>query len=210
MEPFTQHRGVAVPLLRPNIDTDAIIPSREMRQVSPQGLGAGLFAHWRYRDAARRIPEPDFPLNQDRYRGASILLAGDNFGCGSSREHAVWALREFGFRVVAAAGFGTIFAQNCVRNGILPLRLPAEQVQALVRAVAEDPGQRTLLVDLQAQCVTAPGPLRFAFAIDPAWRETLLRGLDPIARSLRHEAALAAFERRDRRRRAWAYLPRGD
>ena len=123
MQPFAAHCGVAAPLLRSNVDTDAIIPSREMGRVSKRGLSIGLFANWRYADPRARIPNPEFVLNQPAYAGASILLGGDNFGCGSSREHAVWALAEFGIRAILAPSFGAIFQKNCIANGLLPARL---------------------------------------------------------------------------------------
>ena len=205
MEPFARHRGVGVAIERANVDTDAIIPSREMRQVSMTGLADGLFANWRYTDADARLADPDFPLNQARHRGASILLGGDNFGCGSSREHAVWALREFGFRVIIAPGFGAIFEKNCVRNGVLPARMPLEHVRALAEAIDADPQRERIDVDLRSQCVIGPGQRRYRFEIDAASRQALIEGLDPISRSLRCEESLARFEQADRRRRAWAY-----
>ena len=133
MTPFTQHRGVALPLLRANIDTDTIIPSREMRTVSRSGLAAGLFAPWRYLDPDARTPNPEFALNQSEYNGASVLRVGDNFGCGSSREHAVWALMESGFRAVIAPSFATIFCNNALRNGLLTVAL-AKRPALLVTA----------------------------------------------------------------------------
>ncbi len=157
MEKFNRHEGVAAPLLRSNVDTDAIIPSREMKRVSKEGLGEGLFAGWRYLDVAAREHNPEFILNQPGYEGASILLSGPNFGCGSSREHAVWALREFGFRAVIAPGFGAIFASNCLRNGILPLVLGEAQIAAIADWVARCPQQNRVLIDLPAQQVQAGG-----------------------------------------------------
>ena len=141
MKAFITHQGIAAPLLRVNIDTDAIIPSREMRRVSKQGLGEGLFAGWRYldEDPDQRRPRPDFVLNRSEYANASILLSGDNFGCGSSREHAVWALVEYGFRAVIAPSFGSIFYGNAARNGLLPVRLPGESVAALSESISADP-----------------------------------------------------------------------
>ena len=139
MMPFTQHCGVALPLLRDNIDTDAIIPSREMRTVSRSGLAVGLFAPWRYLDAEARTPNPEFALNQSEYSGASILLVGDNFGCGSSREHAVWALMESGFRAVIAPSFATIFRNNALRNGLLTVALAQRDLDELVAWVSVDP-----------------------------------------------------------------------
>src|SRR5207244_489767 len=153
----TSLTAIAVPLLRADVDTDAIIPSREIKSVSRHGLADGLFAGWRYRQIGSREPNPDFVLNQPAYAGARILLAGENFGCGSSREHAVWALREFGFRAMVAPSFAPIFAANCVRNGVLPARVAAEQVAALARAVSADPIRYPLTIDLVRCEVSAPG-----------------------------------------------------
>ena len=204
MDKFTVHRGVAAPLLRINIDTDAIIPSREMKRVSKSGLGAGLFAGWRYLDAAARTPDPDFVLNQPAFAGASILLAGANFGCGSSREHAVWALVEFGIRAVVAPSFGAIFYGNCIRNGLLPVELPEE----VVRALAEATGDATpLRIDLERCVLESPRGDVHSFQIQPALRQMLLEGLDPIALTLKMSDQITAFETADRLARPWIYLP---
>ncbi len=148
MRKFDVLTGVAAPLLRANVDTDAIIPSREMKSVSKHGLADGLFAGWRYLAIGGREPDPGFVLNQPAYAGTSILLAGENFGCGSSREHAVWALDEYGIRAVIAPSFAPIFQGNCVRNGLLPVRLDAGAVARLAEAVAPDPQHRPVTVDL--------------------------------------------------------------
>ncbi len=202
METFTVHQGVAAPLLRANIDTDAIIPSREMKLVSKTGLSGGLFAGWRYLDAATRTSDPAFVLNQAEFAGASILLAGANFGCGSSREHAVWALREYGIRAIVAPSFGAIFQTNCIRNGILPVVLNEAEVALL----AEQPGSHRLTVDLQRQVVVAPDGQTWHFEIAAAQREMLLEGLDPVALTLRLDAQITAFQTRDRAQRPWIYL----
>jgi len=206
MRKFDVLTGVAAPLLRANVDTDAIIPSREMKSVSKQGLAEGLFAGWRYTTVGGREPDPGFVLNQPAYAGASILLAGDNFGCGSSREHAVWALAEYGIRVVVAPSFAPIFHGNCVRNGILPVRLDAASIARLAAAVVPDPRHRTVTVDLQQQRITAPDGLEFPFRIAPEEREMLLEGLDAIDLTLKLREAVAAFHARDRERRPWIYL----
>ena len=146
MEPFRQHQGVAAPMLRANIDTDAIIPSREMKRVSKTGLSVGMFADERYLGTGTRELNPDFVLNRPAYAGTSILLAGPNFGCGSSREHAVWALKEYGVRAVIASSFGTIFANNCIRNGLLPLVLEAQAVGVLAAWVDENPADNQPLI----------------------------------------------------------------
>ena len=203
MEPFTTHRGIAVPLLRANVDTDAIIPSREMKRVGKTGLGQGLFAAWRYRNSDSREPEPDFVLNQARYAGASILLAGENFGCGSSREHAVWALKEYGFRAVMAPSFGVIFRDNCIRNGVLPIVLD----ETKLIAIAEDSSAGgPVTVDLRACQVFSPGGTVYSFNIPPAQREMLLEGLDPVALTLKLADRIDAFQRQDRQERPWIYL----
>lgn len=206
MEPFITHTGVAAALLRPNIDTDAIIPSREMKTVGKTGLSGGLFAGWRYSDAAARTPEPGFVLNQPAQAGTSILLAGENFGCGSSREHAVWALKEYGIRVVVAPSFGAIFAGNCIRNGLLPLVLPADRIAAIAAAVAPDPAMRRITVDLQACELRDPTGAVHGFELPASQREMLLSGLDPIGLTLTQDAAITDFETRDRASRPWIYL----
>ena len=204
MDEFVRHEGIAAPLLRANIDTDAIIPSREMKRVSKHGLGEGLFAGWRYLSQERREPNPDFVLNQPDYRGASILLGGANFGCGSSREHAVWALKEYGIRAIVAPGFGTIFAGNCVRNGLLPLVLPAEVIAAIAAWVSAAPGQNRVLIDLQAQQLEAVGQT-YSFEIDTGDRRMLLQGLDAIALTQTRGEIIERFHRRRQKLRPWLY-----
>ncbi|MFG6415027.1 3-isopropylmalate dehydratase small subunit [Roseateles sp. DC23W] len=203
MEPFITHTGVAAALLRSNIDTDAIIPSREMKTVSKTGLAGGLFAGWRYVQA--REPDPNFVLNRVNQRGSSILLAGLNFGCGSSREHAVWALKEYGIRALIAPSFGAIFAGNCVRNGLLPVVLPEAQVNALAASVAADPQGRKLSVDLQRCVVNDAAGKAYPFEIAASQREMLLKGLDPIALTLASSATIDAFQAADRQARPWIY-----
>ena len=193
MQPFARHRGVAAPLLRDNVDTDAIIPSREMR-ASKRGLGAGLFANWRYADVDKRLPAPQFVLNLPAYAGASILLGGANFGCGSSREHAAWALRDFGIRALFAPSFGAIFRKNCIANGLLAATLPAADLAALVEWVEAAPRTNQPTIDLAAGTVHARGR-EFAFDIGTAARMRLLRGMDAIAYTLAAEARIDAFER---------------
>ena len=173
MDKFTRLTAVAAPLLRINVDTDAIIPSREMKKVGKTGLAEGLFAGWRYRAPGSREEDPAFVLNQAPYRSARILLAGLNFGCGSSREHAVWALHEWGIRCVIAPSFGAIFYGNCVRNGILPVVLDNAQVEALAAVVARDPA-RPVTVDLVDSRITAPDGSTFDSEVPPADREVLL------------------------------------
>ena len=203
MTPFTTHRGRAAPLPIDNVDTDQIIPSREMTTTGKTGLGAGLFAGWRYVEPGSREPHPDFVLNRSGFEGASILVSGGNFGCGSSREHAVWALADYGVRAVIAKSFGDIFYNNCTRNGVLPIALPAEAVDALF--VALDEGGK-IEIDLAAQRVACPAAgLEARFDIAPGAKAMLLEGLDPIGLTLKQSDAIAAFLHKDRERRAWAY-----
>jgi 3-isopropylmalate/(R)-2-methylmalate dehydratase small subunit len=205
VEPFVTHSGIAAPLLRINVDTDAIIPSREMKRVSKEGLGEGLFANWRYRDVAAREEDPGFVLNREPFRDATILLAGENFGCGSSREHAVWALKDFGFRAVIAPSFGSIFYGNCVRNGILPVRLAAADIDAIALHVDAEPRQR-VTIDLPTQTVTDAAGADYAFEIGEGDKTMLLEGLDPIAKTMQLDEKILAFRERDRRERPWIYL----
>ena len=205
MEKFETLTAVAAPLIRANVDTDAIIPSREMKTVSKTGLADGLFAGWRYTEIGGREPNPDFVLNRPDYAGARILLGGENFGCGSSREHAVWALAEYGFRAVIAPSFSPIFYGNCVRNGIVPVRLPAEAVAALAAAVERDPAGMQLTVDLERRKVTSPDGQAYGFPIEAEAREMLLEGLDAIDLTLKQRAAIEDFLARDRAARPWIY-----
>ena len=190
MIPFTRLSSVAIPLLRDNIDTDAIIPSREMRSTGRSGLADGLFAPWRYLDVDARRPDPAFPLNDPRATGAQVMLGGANFGCGSSREHAVWALAEWGIRAIIAPSFAPIFKANCLRNGLLPVELPAA-----------DFAWQPVAIDLAAQTVNGQ-----AFAIDPEAKIMLLEGLDAIALTLKSGAEIDAWEAADRVQRPWVYL----
>jgi len=195
MTPFTTLTALAVPLLADNIDTDTIIPSREMTSTGRTGLADGLFAPWRYVEG--RVPNPEFVLNQPEFSGAQIIAGGANFGCGSSREHAVWALAEYGIRCVIAPGFAPIFAANCIRNGLLPLVLP----RAVVEAVAE----REVAIDLAAQVLSCGGESH-SFAIDPEAKDMLLEGLDVIDLTLKSRGAIAAWTHADRAARPWIYL----
>ncbi len=206
MDKFTQHTGIAAPLLQINIDTDAIIPSKEMKRVSKEGLGEGLFANWRYSDVAARTENPDFILNQPPYRKATILLTGLNFGCGSSREHAVWALKDWGIRAIIAPSFGSIFYGNCVRNGILPIRLEEAIVVRWAEGVVSGANGGRISIDLVAQTVAGPSGEVMAFDTAPADREMLLEGLDAIAVTLKHEMDIDAFRKKDQQHRPWVYL----
>ena len=195
--------GIVAPLRRINIDTDAIIPSREMRRVSKTGLSEGLFANWRYLNPGTREPNPEFILNQAPFDRASILLGGSNFGCGSSREHAVWALREWGIRAVIAPSFGSIFASNCLNNGLLPVKLEESAVEIIAAAVTQDPLANEVTVDLE-HCRIVLGEHVWAFEIGERERQMLLRGLSPIAMTLESEDLIGEFEAEDARRRPWA------
>lgn len=205
MEPFIRLTAVALPLMWANVDTDAIIPSREMRTVSKSGLADGLFAGWRYTEIGGRIPNPDFVMNQPRYAGAQVLIGGPNFGCGSSREHAVWALREYGFRVVLAPSFSPIFKGNCVRNGVVPVELDEETLALIAAYVSHDPTERQVTVDLDRQRVIW-GEGQASFAIASEAKEMLLHGLDGIELTLRRRAQIDAFIEGDRSRRPWVYI----
>ena len=206
MEKFTELTAIAAPLLRINIDTDVIIPSREMKRVSKQGLSDGLFANWRYTEPGGRDENPEFILNQAPYRQAQIILSGENFGCGSSREHAVWALAEWGIRCVVAPSFGAIFQGNCVRNGILPVVLNNALVESLAEQGQADPARNRITVSLETCELTAPDGSRHGFDISPADREMLMEGLDAIAVTQKRDDEILAFQARDRLKRAWVYL----
>ncbi len=196
MEPFTVHTGTAVPLRAENVDTDQIIPARYLTTVTREGLGEGLFADWR-RNADGSL-RADFPLNQPQYRGATILIAGPNFGCGSSREHAPWALLDYGFRVIISPGFADIFYNNSLKNGLLPVRLPMEAVSLLWDLVEERPATR-LTVDLPHQSVSLPDGRSFRFEIDPFRKMCLLQGVDDLGYLLAKEPLIAAYEARHHR-----------
>ncbi|MES2033472.1 MAG: 3-isopropylmalate dehydratase small subunit [Pseudomonadota bacterium] len=206
MEPLTTLTAVAAPLLRANVDTDAIIPSREMRTVSKSGLADGLFAGWRYLSIGSRDPDPAFVLNQPAFAGARILVGGDNFGCGSSREHAVWALREYGFRAVIAPSFNPIFRNNCVRNGVAPVVLSPEAVERLAETLADDARRGPVTVDVSNQTVVGPDGFVARFELDSESREMLLHGLDAIELTRRSTPAIDAFTTRDRLLRPWVYF----
>jgi 3-isopropylmalate/(R)-2-methylmalate dehydratase small subunit len=206
MKKFIDLTAIAAPLLRINVDTDAIIPSREMKRVSKEGLSDGLFAGWRYTDPGGRDENPEFVLNQAPYRQAEIILSGMNFGCGSSREHAVWALAEWGVRCVIAPSFGAIFYGNCVRNGILPVVLPNDIVENLASWVEADPDKNKITVNLRDGSVTTPDGQSHAFEITAGDREMLMEGLDAIAVTMKRDDEILAFQARDRLQRPWIYL----
>lgn len=192
MQPFTQHTGLVATMDRANVDTDQIIPKQFLKRIERSGYGPFLFYDWRYKDDGK-TPNPEFELNQPAAQGASIFVARRNFGCGSSREHAVWAIENYGFRVVIAPSFADIFYSNCFKNGVLPIRLSEEQVENLFQRAAK-PGYR-LTVDLNACRITDSQGLSLPFQVEEARRHNLLNGLDDIALTLEHEAKIAAFER---------------
>ena len=193
MKPFTSFTSRLMPLPVSNVDTDQIIPARFLKTTSKVGLGDQLFCDWRYDEAGR--PRPDFILNQPRWQGAQILLAGDNFGCGSSREHAPWALTQFGFRAVVSTSFADIFKQNSLKNSLLPIVVPADVHAELFALVEKDP-DATVSVDLAAQTLTLPGGRAVAFPVDEFARHCLLEGVDELGYILKQEPAIAAFEAR--------------
>lgn len=208
MKKFDVHRGVAAALIRDNIDTDAIIPSREIKAVAKSGLEQGLFAGWRYLETGSRQADPDFVLNRPAQHGTSILLAGENFGCGSSREHAVWALLEYGIRVVIAPSFGSIFYANSIRNGLLPVVLDKRNVERIALETGTDPQAHQLYVDLLQLKVNTSQGQQFDFSIEPLAREMLLKGLDSIALTLEGAKWIDEFQNGDKVVRPWVYLAR--
>ena len=211
MDQFTVHKGLVAPMDRENVDTDAIIPKQFLKSIKRTGFGPNLFDEWRYldhgepgQDPATRKPNPDFVLNQPRYQGASVLLARANFGCGSSREHAPWALQQYGFRAILAPSFADIFFNNCYKNGLLPIVQPAEVVDQLFREAQASEGYR-LTVDLAAQTVTTPGGDRFAFDITEHRKHCLLNGLDEIGLTLAHADEIKAYEAQRRQTQPWLF-----
>ncbi len=211
MEKFTRVDGVVAPLDHANVDTDAIIPKQFLKSIKRTGFGPNLFDGWRYldvgepgQDNSQRPLNPDFVLNQPRYQGASILLARENFGCGSSREHAPWALADYGFRVIIAPSFADIFFNNCFKNGILPIMLDEGQVDELFRDVADEEGYR-LDVDLEAQAITRPGGDTITFEVDAFRKHCLLEGLDDIGLTMQHVDDIRAYEQKQCRVTPWLF-----
>jgi 3-isopropylmalate/(R)-2-methylmalate dehydratase small subunit len=209
MQSFTVHQGLVAPLDRENVDTDAIMPKQFLKSIARTGFGPNLFDAWRYldkgepgQDPASRRPNPDFVLNQPRYRGASILLARRNFGCGSSREHAPWALDQYGFRALIAPSFADIFFNNCFKNGLLPIQLPEALVAQLFDEVAAFPGY-TLTVDLPRQVVVKPDGSELPFEVQPFRKYCLVGGFDDIGLTMRHADKIRAFEAERLARLPW-------
>ncbi len=204
MEKFDILTGIAAPLMQDNVNTDAIIPADWLRSVHADH-SEGLFGRWRYLENGE--DNPDFVLNQPRYRGASVLVAGRNFGCGSSRENAVWALLAYGVRCVIAPSFGDIFRENCTKNGLLAFSLAADDIDAITAEFWPFNGPAEMTVDLVRQRLTTPSGRTVAFDIDPRIRDVLMAGLDPVDRTLQHHDAIARHQDQDRQDRPWAYPP---
>ena len=209
MNKFTTHQGVVAPMDRENVDTDAIIPKQFLKSIRKTGFGPNLFDEWRYldkgepgQDPASRKPNPDFVLNQPRYQGASVLLARKNFGCGSSREHAPWAIDQYGFRAVIAPSFADIFFNNCFKNGLLPIVLPEATVAQLFDECAAFPGY-SLTVDLERQVIVKPQGEEIPFDVQPFRKYCLLNGFDDIGLTLRHKDKIAAYEAERLAKKPW-------
>ena len=211
MKAFTQHTGLVCPLDRANVDTDQIIPKQFLKSIKRTGFGPNLFDEWRYldvgqpnQDCSQRPVNQDFVLNFPRYQGASVLLARENFGCGSSREHAPWALEEYGFRTIIAPSFADIFFNNSFKNGLLPIVLKEEEVDALFRQAEATEGYQ-LTVDLAAQTVTRPDGVQYRFEIDAFRKHCLLNGLDDIGLTLQEAEAIKAFESKHQQAQPWLF-----
>lgn len=211
MEKFTVHTGLVIPLDRSNVDTDAIIPKQYLKSIQRTGFGPTLFDDWRYlepgepgMDHSKRTPNPDFVLNAPRFAGASVLLARENFGCGSSREHAVWALTDYGIRAVIAPSYADIFFNNSFKNGLLPLTLPAEVIDQLFVEAQATTGYQ-LTVNLEDQQVVTPSGAAFAFSIDEFRKYCLLNGLDDIGLTLQHAADIRAYEEKRKQTAPWLF-----
>lgn len=211
MEPFRQHTGLVAPLDRANVDTDAIIPKQFLKSIKRSGFGANLFDEWRYMDLgepgidnSKRTVNPNFVLNQARYQGATILVARKNFGCGSSREHAPWALQQYGFKAIIAPSFADIFFNNCYKNGLLPIVLTELEVDHLFNVIAATPGLK-INVDLERQVVEIPGGETHAFQVEEFRKQSLLNGWDEIGLTLRHSDKIRAYEAARAQREPWLF-----
>lgn len=214
MEKFTTLRAIVAPMDRANVDTDAIIPKQFLKSIKRSGFGPNLFDEWRYldhgepgMDNSKRPLNPDFVLNQSRYQGAKILLARENFGCGSSREHAPWALQDYGFRVIIAPSFADIFFNNCFKNGVLPIVLDAANVDSLFRELAANEGYQ-LTVDLERQQITRPDGKTLSFVVDAFRKHCLINGLDDIGLTLQHVDDIKAYEQKRKQQAPWLFANR--
>jgi 3-isopropylmalate/(R)-2-methylmalate dehydratase small subunit len=211
MQAFTQLNGLVVPLDRANVDTDAIIPKQFLKSIKRSGFGPNAFDEWRYldhgepsMDNSKRKINPDFVLNQARYQGGSVLLARENFGCGSSREHAPWALEDYGFRAIIAPSFADIFFNNCFKNGMLPIVLSADDVDALFKETESAEGYK-LNIDLSTQTITTPSGKTYTFEVDNFRKHCLLNGLDDIGLTMQHQDAIKAFETKHKAVQPWLF-----
>jgi 3-isopropylmalate dehydratase, small subunit len=211
MKPFKTFTGIVLPLDRPNVDTDTIIPKQYLKSIHRTGFGANLFDDWRYLDPgspgddhSKRRANPDFILNQPRYQGAEILLARQNFGCGSSREHAVWALMDYGIRAVLAPGFADIFFSNSFKNGFLPVVLAGDVIDRLFKATFAEIGYK-LTIDLTNQKIVTPEKVELSFVIDAACKERLLKGMDDISMTLTHAEDIVAYEKKRKETAPWQF-----
>lgn len=209
MKPFVTHTGILAPLDRANVDTDAIIPKQFLKSIKKTGFGPHLFDEWRYldhgepgMDLTQRKKNPDFVLNQDRYEKATILIARENFGCGSSREHAPWAIEDFGFRVILATSFADIFFSNCYKNGLLPIVLPAETIDHLFDLTYSNKGY-AITVDLENQSIILPSKEKISFQVDTFRKHCLINGLDDIGLTMQHSESIKAFEKTYYQKNSW-------
>ena len=202
MNPVKIISGIAAPFLRINVDTDAIIPSREIKAVSKKGLSEGLFSEWRYTSIPDRTPNDEFILNREPFNRSVILLTGDNFGCGSSREHAVWALQEWGIKAVIGSTFGSIFYGNCIRNGLLPIGLSPDDLQKIIDFVEKDPESNQILIDLETLSINF-GSSEIHFEFDKKYQASLLEGLDEIQQTLKLNDEISSFEEKHLERNPW-------
>ena len=202
MNPVKIISGIAAPFLRINVDTDAIIPSREIKAVSKKGLSEGLFSEWRYTSIPDRTPNDEFILNREPFNRSVILLTGDNFGCGSSREHAVWALQEWGIKAVIGSTFGSIFYGNCIRNGLLPIQLSTDDLQKLIDFVEKDPESNQILIDLETLSINF-GLSEINFEFDKKYQASLLEGLDEIQQTLKLNDEISSFEEKHLEQNPW-------
>ena len=202
MNPVKIISGIAAPFLRINVDTDAIIPSREIKAVSKKGLAEGLFSEWRYTSIPDRTPNDEFILNREPFNRSVILLTGDNFGCGSSREHAVWALQEWGIKAVIGSTFGSIFYGNCIRNGLLPIQLSTDDLQKLIDFVEKDPESNQILIDLETLSINF-GSSEINFEFDKKYQASLLEGLDEIQQTLKLSDEISSFEETHLKQNPW-------
>ena len=202
MNPVKIISGIAAPLLRINVDTDAIIPSREIKAVSKKGLSKGLFSEWRYTSISDRKPNDEFILNREPYNRSAILLTGDNFGCGSSREHAVWALQEWGIKALIGTTFGSIFYGNCIRNGLLPIKLSSNDIQRMIQHVEKDPVSNQVVIDLEKLSINF-GSSEIVFDFDKKYQTLLLEGLDEIQQTLKLDNEISSFEEKHLERNPW-------